>query len=61
MVAVCPIHGPVRVESLPATCPVKLRRTVAGQVEHGTCGQPLEPEEELIVATERDHVRVAVR
>ena len=43
MIGVCPTHGAVRVESLPATCPVKLRRTIAGVAEEGTCGQPLQP------------------
>jgi hypothetical protein len=46
MVAICPTHGPQPVESLPATCPVKLRRTIAGVVEHATCGQPLESEDD---------------
>jgi hypothetical protein len=36
----CPIHGPVDDEEA-TICPMKLRRTIAGETAEGICGQPL--------------------
>jgi hypothetical protein len=39
----CPYHGVQEVEEdQPQVCPVKIRRTIAGKVENGICGMPLE-------------------
>jgi hypothetical protein len=39
----CPMHGTQEPEDENnPVCPVPIRRTIAGQVEHGICGQPLE-------------------
>jgi hypothetical protein len=37
----CPMHGHVSDHDA-TTCPVTIRRTIAGEVIVGTCGQPLE-------------------
>lgn len=41
----CPIHGRVHDETT-TVCPVKIRRTIAGEVVPGTCDMPLEPEDD---------------
>ena len=43
---VCPTHGRVEAEGPAPTCPMLLRRTIAGEAVAEPCGQPLEPIEE---------------
>jgi hypothetical protein len=39
----CPLHGSQEPEDEDCpVCPVTIRRTIAGKVEVGICGQPLE-------------------
>jgi len=38
----CPIHGKIDDDYEGTTCPMPIRRTIAGKVEHGTCGMPLD-------------------
>jgi hypothetical protein len=39
----CLIHGRVEVDGLEAGCPVRLRRTIAGEAIAEPCGARLEP------------------
>jgi hypothetical protein len=39
----CPIHGHVNDEEA-TVCPMGIRRTIAGNLEDGVCGQDLVPE-----------------
>jgi hypothetical protein len=39
----CPLHGRQEPEDEQnPVCPVAIRRTIAGKVDEGICGQPLE-------------------
>jgi hypothetical protein len=46
MVGICPLHGRVEVDDLESGCPVRLRRTIAGEAIAEPCGKRLEPVED---------------